>query len=383
MRRTLIFLILFSIAISLGIIAALHAQQALPRIETSTYTSAKVCAQCHEAIYSMWKNSLHAGSLADPIFDVAYMQALKLSGGKAKTFCLRCHAPTTRVTKDYDLTQELTKEGITCDFCHTIAGVDMRNDREPFKIKPGLVKRGPYRDVSSPAHQVAYSEVHTRSEICGGCHEIRGKNGISIMSTYSEWKAGPYAKEGKQCQDCHMPYTEALIVKPEVKGSRKRVNLHNIQGGHSIEQVKKAARVRLLEVKRAEDRALVRVEVANIGSGHMIPTGIPSRELVLTLVAKNAKKKVVHKEEMVFRRVLADEKGTELKTDAETLLKAARVLTDNRISPRETREVRFAFDVPRHEEVTIETTLTYRYPLFMITPQEMAIEMGMDSQVLR
>jgi hypothetical protein len=47
------------------------------------------------------------------------------------------------------------------------------------------------------------------SEFCRSCHQFeRGGlrlNGKLVQNTYEEWKASRFAREGVQCQDCHMP----------------------------------------------------------------------------------------------------------------------------------------------------------------------------------
>ncbi|HYL81230.1 MAG TPA: multiheme c-type cytochrome, partial [Candidatus Acidoferrum sp.] len=127
--------------------AGTPAKGALPVLNAKGYTSSQICAQCHEDIYTTWKNSLHALSLSDPVFDAAYWEAIKLTKGSARTLCLRCHAPTTRVTKDYDQRQPITEEGVTCDFCHTIQATNPFAAGEPYTMRPGLTKWGPLREA--------------------------------------------------------------------------------------------------------------------------------------------------------------------------------------------------------------------------------------------
>jgi cytochrome c551/c552 len=62
--------------------------------KSNPYTSAKVCATCHEDIYQMWSRSLHATALTDPVFDVVYMQVSRRPMERQGA-CLRCHAPTS------------------------------------------------------------------------------------------------------------------------------------------------------------------------------------------------------------------------------------------------------------------------------------------------
>ncbi len=352
------------------------------KIESNTYTSSQVCGQCHRAIYEKWKNSMHAMSLEDPVFQTAYVQAQVSYGGQKARTCLRCHAPTVQYTKDWELTQEVTREGITCDFCHTISGVDLSTPEKPYAITIGKVKRGPLKQATPTVHHAENSDLHTRSEFCAGCHEFNGPRGVVVLGTYSEWKSSPYPQEGKQCQDCHMPVTGAAVVRREVQAKTSRANLHDLQGGHSEEQVRKAADVEILAVNRNGDHLDVEVAVTNVGSGHMIPTGIPSRTLVLEIVASDKHGVTLEKVRTVFKKVLADSTGRTLVSDCDLLCQASQVVSDNRIAPRETRKVITSVLVPRTSEVTIEAKLFYRYMPMVPVPQEMLIEMGSSQKTV-
>jgi cytochrome c5 len=85
-------------------------------------------------------------------------------------------------------------------------------------------------DSKTDAHASAYSGLHTKSEFCEGCHDF-SINGVPISQTYTEWKEGPYAAEGKQCQDCHMETKTAAAAK---NGTiREKVYQHFWYGGHT------------------------------------------------------------------------------------------------------------------------------------------------------
>ncbi|PXF56093.1 MAG: hypothetical protein C4B57_01205 [Deltaproteobacteria bacterium] len=71
-------------------------------------------------------------------------------------------------------------------------------------ISPHRVKQGPRADAKSPAHGVRYSEFTRSPELCATCHDEQSPYGAWVKTTYREWKAGPYAKKGTRCQDCHM-----------------------------------------------------------------------------------------------------------------------------------------------------------------------------------
>jgi hypothetical protein len=376
------------------LLMAVHSQAKAAK--DSPYTSAKVCANCHEDIYNMWSRSLHALSLTDPVFDVAFMQVLKAGDAKARQFCLRCHAPTTRVTRDFALRDEVTREGINCDFCHTISLVNMNNRAEPYTLRPGMVKFGPLADTTSPMHLTTFSPVHATSELCGGCHEMVAENGTVIMGTYSEWKEGPYAAKGVQCQDCHMPTVAgARTVKAGVKLSTKRVNKHDLQGGHSVDQLQRAATVEILEVSKDSDAVRVRVRVTNVGSGHMMPTGIPSRKILLSGRLKDARGSILREVTIRYQKILVDAQRNPLETDADIFLKPSTILLDNRLRPQEARVEQLVFPVTQEltrdqvigghtypRNLSVEVALTYSYTPLILQPADMVQEMAKDTRPL-
>ena len=51
--------------------------------------------------------------------------------------CVWCHAPTALATGDYELKQAMTMEAITCDFCHTVADVDLGKPDQPSSSRRG------------------------------------------------------------------------------------------------------------------------------------------------------------------------------------------------------------------------------------------------------
>ena len=359
--------------------AGTAAQRSLHALNPKGYTSSEVCAKCHEDIHTTWKNSLHALSLSDPVFDAAYWEAIKLSKGAARPLCLKCHAPTTRLTKDYDQRSPITEEGVTCDFCHTIRAADPLASGEPFTMRPGLTKWGPLRDADSPVHKTEYSVTHTMSQLCGGCHDYRVRSGALLMSTYSEWLAGPYPRLGMHCQTCHMPMGEGRVVRPEVKATERPINLHNIQGGHSADQIRKAARVEVREIQRSDAGYNVVVAVENVGSGHMIPTGIPTRQLELVVQLRRGQT-LIAEQQTVFRKVVVDEKGNELHTDAEVLLRGVAIRSDNRIPPKGIQVARFFFPYSGSPDFVVEAKLYYRYPVALAKPEAITLEMANASR---
>ncbi len=348
-------------------------------VEREGYTSARVCGRCHVDIYESWKRSLHAFSLSDPIFDTAYMQAVKEGGEEARRRCLHCHAPMTMMNGDYDLREGVSREGVSCDFCHTVTAVHLDGRDKPYTIELGLVKRGVIRDTSSSAHEVAYSELHGKSEFCGGCHNYVSPAGSTLIGTYDEWRAGPYAAEGMQCQGCHMVLSPGKVAVQGGSSAGDQIHLHRLI--HDSAQLRRALEVRITRAERSGNVVRADVEVENVGSGHMVPTGIPTREVVLLVSAESGGHS--RSQERRYRKVVAERSGRVLSSDYRVLLHGAKILNDNRIAPREKRLETFHFRVRGRERVKISAELTYQYSPALLSVKNMNIPMGAAERFVR
>jgi hypothetical protein len=347
-------------------------------LKPDAVNGARRCAQCHQDIYAMWSRSMHSAAWKDPIFQASYMQAYLETRGEAKKICLSCHAPVAALTGDLDLQEEISREGITCDFCHSVVSVDREREGSPFELKLDGIKRGPLADADSPVHAVASSPLHQSSEFCSGCHEYTNAHGVDVFTTYTEWRASPQAAEGKTCQNCHMPETPGKTVRSGLGSDRKKINLHNISGMHSREQVQRAATAKILHVRRKEpDLAVVRVEVANVGSGHSIPTGMPTRKLVLEVFLYH-QGNLVKRFERIYQKTLEDERGRVIASDHEAMLNSWRVRDDNRLRPGEKRIEKFTATVPETGALRAEMQLHYSYTPMLLSPQGISIEMASE-----
>lgn len=339
----------------------------------------EVCGECHQEIYQMWRRSMHSAAVTDPIFQTSYLRAYQETGGRAGPICLRCHAPAAVMNEDLLMREPLSREGITCDYCHSIVSVDLARWDQPFTVETDGVKRGPLADADSPVHKVAASPLHESSEFCAGCHEYTNERGVPILSTYSEWKSSPQAAQGVTCQDCHMPLEPGNVVRPGFGSDRKMINLHNISGGHSRDQVRKASTVKILSVRRElRNSVLVEVEVSNSGSGHSIPTGMPTRRVTLDVVLY-AGDRVVRRFQRHYQKSLVDASGEILTDDHRVILDAESILEDTRLRPGERRVEKFYATVSsRKEALKAEANLTYLYRPELILRQEMSIDMASD-----
>ncbi len=357
------------------------AQGGGPQLAAQGFTSSKVCGQCHVAIHEGWKDSMHANAVTDPIFYPIFLETSRETAGKSDPLCLSCHAPTTRLTKDWQMKDPLTHEGVTCDFCHSIRSVNL-SAKDPLDVVPGKTKWGPLKEIGSPAHQTSYSEAHEKSELCGACHEFRNERGVPIFETYSEWKQSPLAQEGKTCQSCHMPPIKGLVVPPKVKPTNEvYINSHEAAGGHFIEQVQKAVTVKMGEIKRSGDKVSAAVKLENVGSGHKVPTGLPTRKLVLRFQATSSGVPV-YTEERIYQKVLLNEKGEAITKDADLFLHAFKVKEDNRLEPRKPRTEYFSFLAPEGKPIEVEAMVYYLYQPRLIQETEMKVDLGSQKAVV-
>ncbi|MBI1909484.1 MAG: hypothetical protein HYS22_04885 [Deltaproteobacteria bacterium] len=377
MKRFLLVLSLFLIC------RALHAS---PELAKEGFTSAKVCGECHVAIYEGWKESMHANAVTDPVFYPIFLETSRQTGGQTDFLCLSCHAPTVRQTRDTHLTNPITLEGVTCDFCHSVTE-SKPGAADPLTVVIGKKKWGPLKGITSPAHEVSYSDLFEQSRLCGSCHEYTNKNGAPLFETFSEWQKSPQAKgaspkEGKTCQSCHMPPLKGLVVPPRVKPTQEiYINSHEAAGGHSIEQVRKAVTLRIGESRREGDKIHATVYLENVGSGHKVPTGMPTRKLVLRLQAFVGGAPL-YAAERIFQKILVDKKGEVITKDADLFLKAVKVSQDNRLEPGEVRAEDFTFYAPEGKKIEIRLSLYYLYQPRIIHETEMKVILGEEKTTL-
>jgi Cytochrome c554 and c-prime len=338
---------LLVLAVSVPVRSAEPSQPTHPG--SSPYASSKRCGVCHDAMFKAWSDSAHARAATSPAYLEAVRRAVEQADDKnaARETCVWCHAPTTILTGDLDLKEPISREGITCDFCHTVAEVDLKRV-PPFVLKPGPVKRGPFDYTGVPGHEAAYSSLHRSSPLlCASCHEFTNANGVAVLSNYSEWKEGPYPIRGVACQDCHMalvPGTAARVPGP--RGSQRVINLHRLVGGSATSQLARGLELRIESVSVSSGSADVVVVVTNEAAGHSIPGGLATKSLVLAVGAEAADGKLEHRQERVYQRELKDGNGVVLQSVADMFLKAASVGNDSRIKPRESRRERFAIPLP-------------------------------------
>jgi hypothetical protein len=334
--------------------------------DATPYAPAEECAKCHPSIYKYWSESSHAKAVQSALFPLSLKRALDLStdATRTKKECIGCHSPTTQVTGDLELSQAVSRQGVTCDFCHTVKDVDLSRGWPPFQLDPGPVKRGPFA-YSKPfkGHEAEYSALHrAKPLLCAGCHEFTNSNGLRVLTTYTEWKESPYSGRGVSCQDCHMSLVPGTKVKEGLEQSApgaRLVNLHRLVGGTSEGQLNRGLDLKFDSVSVTGTSANVRVLVTNSGAGHRIPGGLPTKSLVLVVSAVGDAGDLGSPQERVYRRELRDAKDNPVKGLAETFMKAKSEGEDTRLRPLETRTEQLTLQLPQASRAVV-ARLEYR-----------------------
>jgi hypothetical protein len=328
--------------------------------ELEPASSAEFCGRCHRAIVEAWKGSAHAKALESPLFQQGLEVTETAFGGAAARTCLACHAPLVGLIKDASLRQKVSWEGITCDYCHSVREVSLTGSNPKATVTLSLVKSGPLKDAVAPVHGTEFSPVHASSLICAPCHEYRNTLGFPVLTTYSEWQGSRYAKEGRNCQSCHMYTVAGSVVDPKVlKSAGTKVNLHQMPGSRSVEQLNRTIKAQL-STSREGGQLKVVVEVANVAAGHYVPTGSPMRQLILELTADPYGGRQF-REQRIYRRNVVDKQGRVLEQEPYAFVGGAKATSDNRLAPDERRTETFMFPIPSGTQTQVQATFWYYY----------------------
>lgn len=332
----------------------------------AAFESSRECAECHTDIYtSDWGSSMHARSLSDPVFRTQFEQ---VADPEQQRICLGCHAPLALYDNDMDLEKATTQEGVTCDFCHTVTRLLPVTFDSPlrFALRPGNVKTGPYapETLIEKGHKNEATALHREAAFCAGCHEVVNKFGLHVMSTYSEWSQSTYARQRIACQNCHMPQDiRFTVVSPTVGATTHTVTSHAMLGGHSMLQLRGAGKLDL-RAYHSDGSLEVSVGVTNSEAGHFLPTGLPSRKVVLTVSILDGKGNPLTSQQVEYKRVLGDTQGREIPSGnvPDLFLNSSSVLLDTRLRPKEIRTERMNFgaQAPRGP-LTVSATLDYKF----------------------
>lgn len=390
------------------------------KLRVQEFIKPEICAQCHSEIFRQWQGSMHSKAYVDPIWRALtklFVKDVTKSGDIAEMkTCVKCHTPLgfrsysmISPSDDYDKLTGLPAQGIFCNWCHNISAALHLGDAG-YELEPGggehnpATMLGPLKDAASPYHPTKYSELHTKSEFCGLCHNVsHAGNQMAFEQTYTEWKNSPYntgiPSTTVSCQDCHMRQRPGIpatgkTYRPDNPGKasdvgpeREHISTHyfvganavvtNIMGSEmhakmAVERLQNTADLKLItnDSYRKNKIAVIQVKVINSGAGHYLPTGITMiRQMWLDVKITDAAGKILLRSgalnekgkldnnAVLFHTKLGNEQGEVL-----NVALADRVLYDHRIPPKGYVIESYSFSIPDDavSPLTIKANLKYR-----------------------
>lgn len=398
-----------------------HEMFSFKKVRVDQFIDPSVCEMCHSEIYAQWNGSMHSKAFVDPLWRAATKLFFKEAVGNDELMemkaCVKCHTPLgfrsysiSSPGDDYEKLASLPAQGIFCNWCHNINEVKHLGDAG-YEVEAGggeddpSTMLGPFKDSSSDYHPTKYSELHTKSEFCGLCHDVsHAANKLPIEQTYTEWKNSPYntgdPKTTVNCQDCHMRQRPGIpstgkTARPNNPGraaesgpERDHIWTHYFVGANSVvtkllgsemhskmavERLKNAADLELIKKDSYSRNTLsnIKIKVINSGAGHYLPTGITEiREMWLNIKITDAVGKIllssgeidekgkIDPDAVIYNTHLGDKEGKPVLNVA----KADRVLYDNRIPPKGYALETYTFYIPEYavSPLNVEVVLKYR-----------------------
>jgi len=227
----------------------------------------EACAQCHQEQFNAWRDSKHAHA-----YSAGLVGQFPAAGHVAGNECLVCHAPLAEqlyrdagdmkstlhtllkhpegFSRDADLDAKQTAlplrhAGVTCAVCHVRQGQRFGPPRRGSDVVGHL---------QGDAHGgfVATKDFES-SQFCASCHQFPQDyaiNGKPLENTVFEWKHSSFARDGVQCQTCHMP-------------DRK----HEFKGIHDKNMVRSG-----LEFELEKEQGLAALTIRSVHIGHAFPS---------------------------------------------------------------------------------------------------------------
>jgi hypothetical protein len=339
------------------------------------------CGNCHGEIHREWAESGHSRSATGQHFRNLY-EGTDWNGRPDASWsllgqhplgaavCASCHAPAIPAGDPglFDLRElsGVAQQGVHCDYCHKIAGLDdgtfgLAHGRFNLRLlrpkdETEQLFFGPLDDVDRG--EDAYSPLYHDSTYCASCHE-GVVFGVHVYSTYSEWQQSPARRAGKQCQDCHMKPTGKMTNFAPGHGGNERDPLtlgnHRFFDGSRDDMLRRCVRVAAV-VQRESERVRSELRVSAEGAGHRVPTGFIDRHLLLVVDGLTARGEVVPpsdgprlptvagkelagKAGWLYAKLLKDEEGK----SPVPFWKANAEPVDTRLTPGEADVTRYVF----------------------------------------
>lgn len=326
--------------------------------------SGEQCAGCHQAEFREWAASMHAITGNDVLYESSIRQNERSSlnakglGTEKIRWCDSCHEPLGILTGASTPLpaigpNEALEEGAGCILCHTSVaarpkegngGLTVAMNELRRYLDPSLIMAAPAEHVRS-MRSTRHDPLLATSAFCGACHteirpkEIAGTAPMHFQETFDEWQRSPYAKQGVECQSCHMAKDPAGYIAALKRGERPAKTVSHrfignnyllndtslpndlvfaLRGGSppgtnrqfSRNQFKAELdeqRRQVLDfMQQAADlriggaldgtQASIRVDVHNSGTGHDLPTGARDQRYMWLELIVSDKQGVLHRQ---------------------------------------------------------------------------------------
>lgn len=308
---------------------------------SAPFTEPETCAGCHERQHREWSGSVHSMALRDPIYQGELNRAVTAVGRDVARQCEGCHSAAGMVTGELKKPglaglSPLALAGVSCDICHSVSGTSHTRtpSRDPENgsliLSPGrddkggaqLTKYGPLKpsdECGEGFHECRHSPLHDQADLCAGCHQVyHYDKHVPIEASYNEWKQGPYAQRGIQCQDCHMVESDTFLKsadsfrKPQRSEYRHYFNGTNYLLAHlaaqaatragdgeqagrlmkqydmAVKRLQSAAGLELFPIFERGRFKELKVRVSNLRAGHNLPTSLSNvRQIWLEVSARD------------------------------------------------------------------------------------------------
>lgn len=250
--------------------------------------------------------------------------------------CADCHAPGIDGAVGgrglHEATGFAFDYGVHCDVCHKVDQVHLDDDapgvagrlaiHRPIEDSPSdllgefaPLQFGPSHDQPNPRMGSVQRDHFRDGSLCAGCHEYtqpalvpgttldaeRWPDGqLPVHSTFTEWREGPFG-DRVPCNACHMPPAPEVLNAadfqlfqdgndPGVVAGWIRppgaVRHHSWVGPRTpTSRMLPLSAALDVHTSREGDALTITATTTNVGAGHRLPTGEPSRALVLHVQA--------------------------------------------------------------------------------------------------
>lgn len=267
-------------------------------LEASLHPEA--CGTCHPAQLADWRESVHAAASGPGV--AGQLVEMRENDPSSAHACLICHAPLAEqaplVADGRELSPNpaydavLAGKGVPCASCHVRGHARFGPPRRDGSLASGVARE------TLPHNGVTRTPAFLKAEFCKSCHQFTpdgfALNGKLLQSTYDEWKKSTFARQGVQCQDCHMP-------------DRR----HRWRGIHDADMVRSGLTITAkagAERYRPGDTALVTLRVTSSRIGHAFPTYVTPRVVLSAELVDDAGQVLAgsRREQVIGREVALD-----------------------------------------------------------------------------